>query len=88
VLASARKQTRSIREKDLKRHMTNTDTSVDSRGSVLLDDKSDSLGGDTEGAPIKLSPREDYQVQQALGYLKSFEVFERMGKKRAETTKQ
>lgn len=93
VLAEARKSESSIRERDLKRHMTNPEKRPDYRQEEL-----DSLGkrsiksstikpDDLESQPVKFNPREDYQVQQAFGYLKSFEVFERM-KKKNETVQQ
>ncbi len=84
VLASARRQSKSIREKDLKRHMTNTDKEQDSRSSEASLDKADASESESESGPLKFKPREDYQVAQALGYLKSFEVFERMGKKKVQ----
>jgi carboxyl-terminal processing protease len=84
VLASARKQAKPVREKDLKRHMVNPDKG---RDSTTASGESDSKPSDSpsevddEGAPFKFNPREDYQVSQALGYLKSFQVFERISRK-------
>ena len=85
-VASARRQSKSIREKDLKRHMTNTDKQAESLagGAEASSDKTDGSEIESESGPLKFKPREDYQVGQALAYLKSFEVFERMGKKKVQ----
>ncbi len=40
-----------------------------------------SAGGSEEDdfAPVKMNPKEDYQVKEALNYLKSFEIFKKIG---------
>ena len=81
VLASARKQSKSIREKDLKRHMVNTDKTVEGKSASVESESAKKEESEDEGAPFKFNPRDDYQVSQALGYLKSFQVFERITKK-------
>jgi carboxyl-terminal processing protease len=82
VLADARKQSKAVREKDLKRHMVNPEKGAEAPASASTAASPDNDGdsGDAAG-PVKFSPREDYQVTQALGYLKSFQVFERIHRK-------
>ncbi|NDD92789.1 S41 family peptidase [bacterium] len=97
VLAEARRNAESPREKDLKGHMTNPDKNPDYRPEELenlgkkseksFEKNSDKKPDDSESEPVKFNPKEDFQVRQALGYLKSFEVFERL-KRKPETTKQ
>ncbi|MEN9723879.1 MAG: hypothetical protein RJB38_1865 [Pseudomonadota bacterium] len=87
VLAEARKGATSVRERDLKRHMSNPESAPDYRTEELerLGKKTQSPGDtkpeESSSQPLKFNPKEDYQVRQALGYLKSFGVFERMTKK-------
>jgi len=81
VLASARKQSKSIREKDLKRHMVNPDKTAEGKSASGESESAKKEESEDEGAPFKFNPRDDYQVSQALGYLKSFQVFERITKK-------
>jgi carboxyl-terminal processing protease len=93
VLAEARRSDNSLRERDLKRHMVNPDGNSDYRMEELESigkkpaKPSESKPDDSESQPVKFVPREDYQVRQAVGYLKSFEVFERL-KRKPETTQQ
>jgi carboxyl-terminal processing protease len=35
-------------------------------------------GADDDMAPLKMNPREDYQVREALNYLKSYDVFRKL----------
>ncbi len=93
ILAKARRSGGSVRERDLKRHMTNPDRRPEFQPEELeaLGQKSSStessIPENDEQQPLRFNPREDYQVKQALGYLKSFRVFERLGRK-AEAVKQ
>jgi carboxyl-terminal processing protease len=93
VLAEARRSDNSLRERDLKRHMANPDGNSEYRMEELESigkkpsKPSESKPDDTESQPVKFVPREDYQVRQAVGYLKSFEVFERL-KRKPESTQQ
>jgi carboxyl-terminal processing protease len=41
-------------------------------------DKSPALAEDDELAPLKMNPKEDYQVREALNYLKSYEIFQKI----------
>ncbi len=89
VLAEARKKQESLREKDLKGHMVNPDGSgaSDSKRPEFLPEELETLGSAKaaqeqkgEGSkqddePLRIQPKEDFQVRQAAGYLKSFEVF-------------
>jgi carboxyl-terminal processing protease len=42
-------------------------------------DKDDKDVADDELTPLKMNPKEDYQVQEAVNYLKSFDVFKKLG---------
>lgn len=66
LLEKAKRAQVRTREKDLKRHMTNPDKDEDAAKK------------DDDGA--KFNPKEDYQVKQALNYLKSLEFYDRSGK--------
>lgn len=96
VLADARRKQDGMRERDLKGHMVNTDE-VEQEGGKHSDfhkeelemlsrkrEESRSVGKEEE--PARFSPREDYQVREALNYLKSYEVFKKLAAtERAET---
>lgn len=92
LLAQAKIKKDSTRERDLKGHLVNPlggkngdefsiqefkdkgkSPAKDKKESGLSDD--DDLG---EMLPIKFNPKEDYQTQQSLRYLKSFEVFKKI----------
>jgi carboxyl-terminal processing protease len=94
LLAQARIRRDSTRERDLKGHLVNPvkaknpdEFSVeefkekvkvsarDKKGSADAEDEEDDSG---EMIPIKFNPKEDYQTQQSLRYLKSFEVFKKI----------
>ncbi len=89
VLAEARKKQESLREKDLKGHMVNPDGSgtSDAKRPEFLPEELETLGSAKEAQerkgesskqddePLRIQPKEDFQVRQAAGYLKSFEVF-------------
>jgi carboxyl-terminal processing protease len=93
LLSQARIKLENFREKDLKGHMVNTDSSnVEDKGGkefkkeeleTLSKDKkgkgSDKAGKDEDDmTPYRMNPKEDYQVRQALTSLKSFEVFKKI----------
>jgi carboxyl-terminal processing protease len=94
LLAEARRKGDAFREKDLKGHMVNTDEDKDSssvrefkeeelRTLGKKSEKSDSKDSkkkseEDEMAPMKFNPKEDYQVQEALNYLKSYEIFKKL----------
>ncbi|MBC7395827.1 MAG: S41 family peptidase [Bdellovibrionales bacterium] len=93
LLDKAKIKRDSTRERDLRGHLINTQT-VSSRDEFSIQefkekgiakpikDKKDA--GMTEDddfgdmMPIKFEPKEDFQTQQALKYLKSFEVFKKL----------
>jgi carboxyl-terminal processing protease len=92
LLAEAKRKTEAFREKDLKGHMVNTDEEAASKDKEkgefkkeeleTLAKKKDKDGKATkeedEMAPLKFNPKEDYQVQEALNYLKSYEIFRKL----------
>jgi carboxyl-terminal processing protease len=86
LLAEARRKSESFREKDLKGHMANPDgeEAKDFKKEELESigkkkgDKSDKSKEDDDMAPMKFNPKEDYQVREALGFLKSYEVFKKI----------
>lgn len=72
------------REKDLPGHMTNEEKDEFSREELdnidakkkKDDDKSKSAEDDM--APMKFEPQKDYQVREAVNYLKSYEIFKKL----------
>ena len=90
LLAQAKIKRDSTRERDLRGHLVNpvssanrddfsvqefkdkSKTPKDKKDVNLIDDDADDM------MPIKFDPKEDYQTQQALRYLKSFEVFKKI----------
>lgn len=91
LLDKARIKKESTRERDLKRHLVNQSKQDPGRDDFSLQElkeggkKSDAsekrLSEDEDSAdmsPIQFNPTEDYQTQQALKYLKSYEVFKKL----------
>lgn len=90
LLAQAKIKRESTRERDLKGHLVNTQSA--NRDAFTLQEFKDGakkkdgtndrgLGDDVDAGdlmPIQFNPKEDYQTQQALNYLKSFEVFKKL----------
>ncbi|RYZ71348.1 MAG: S41 family peptidase, partial [Proteobacteria bacterium] len=73
LLERARKTGNSIREKDLRGHMVNT------QNQPVVSDE------DEEALPrADVAPKADYQVIQALNYLKSFEFYQRSATPKSE----
>lgn len=77
LLNLAKKKTEIFRERDLRGHMTNPDLKIST--TMNEDDEGDKKS--TE--PTKFNPKDDYQVQQAINYLKSFELYQKLGQPRA-----
>lgn len=92
LLAQAKLKRESTRERDLRGHLVNPIASSTTRDEFSVQefkdkakfgkDKKDDLLADEEDygdmAPIKFNPKDDFQTQQALKYLKSFEVFKKI----------
>jgi carboxyl-terminal processing protease len=94
LLSEARKRGESFRERDLRGHMVNTDPleNGDSGAkeflkedldAMILKDAAPSTKGDKRKAladeePVRMNPREDYQVREALNTLKSYEILARL----------
>ena len=87
LLDKARIKRESTRERDLKGHLINPATTAARDDFTIQEFKDKSKGGvkkdsseeeEVDGmSPIQFNPKEDYQAQQALKYLKSFEVFKK-----------
>lgn len=88
LLAQAKVKREATREKDLRGHLANPQTTAaavhdaftirelkDTKKPIVANSADDD---DPELAPINVNPKEDYQVQQAMKYLKSFEVFKKI----------
>jgi len=71
VLAAAKKRRETFRERDLRRHLKNPERGESEDGDAK------EVAKDEE--PNKLNPKEDEQVKQAVNYLKSFELFKKVG---------
>jgi carboxyl-terminal processing protease len=86
MLAKARVAKEIQREKDLKGHLkaSKSEESAPSRESYTVDELSvpererSSEPGNEDLRPIRMDPKTDYQIQQAIRYLKSFEVFRQL----------
>jgi carboxyl-terminal processing protease len=90
LLAEARRKQDYVRERDLKGHMVNKeedDGAKEFRKEELeligkkkdKDAKTDpKKSDDDEMSPLRFNPKEDYQVREALNYLKSYEVFKKL----------
>jgi carboxyl-terminal processing protease len=86
ILAKARLAKEVQREKDLKGHLkaVQSESAVKSGDIYTVDElsvpeaerSSDPTNDDLK--PVKMNPKTDYQTQQAVRYLKSFEVFKRL----------
>ena len=48
------------------------------KGDKSSPEKTDKKGEDDDFVAVKLNPKEDYQVQEALNYLKSFDLFRKL----------
>jgi carboxyl-terminal processing protease len=91
LLNQAKIKRDATRERDLRGHLVNTQSAANrdafslqefKDGAKKKDGTPDKGMGDDDDAgdlmPISFNPREDYQTQQALNYLKSFEVFKKL----------
>ena len=90
LLAKAKIKRDSTRERDLRGHLVNPQ-SIAARDDFSIQEfkdktkaplpvKKDALDDeeDSDMLPIQFNPKDDYQAQQALKYLKSFEVFKKI----------
>ncbi len=77
LLSQAKKKAEIFRERDLRGHMANPDEKT----STTMSENDDADKKASE--PLKFNPKEDYQVQQAINYLKSFEFYQKLGQPRA-----
>jgi carboxyl-terminal processing protease len=108
LLAEARRKQESMRERDLKGHMVNSEgepvegkesSGTGSGKEEYKKEELDSMVGKPKGksgkdgkggseeeelAPVRFNPKEDFQVREALNYLKSYELFKKLNA--AETT--
>lgn len=83
LLAKARVKGDALREKDLPGHIVNEDQ--DNSAEVILQD-GEALEittkkreeAEDEMTPVRVEPKQDTQVREALNYLKSFEIFQKM----------
>ncbi len=91
LLAEARKKREEgVRERDLRGHIVNQDQPVEKTPEAdrpefspeeleqLGENKGDSNREADDFAPQPFRPKEDYQVHEALNYLRSYEVFKRL----------
>lgn len=93
VLAEARRKNLFLREKDLKGHMPNPDDADDHDSGTIAQDvdeeNADTLANnpsskttdkstEEDWTPVKFDPKKDYQVQMALKYIKSYDVFKKL----------
>ncbi len=93
LLADAKRKSDYLRERDLKGHMVNTDDpgakefkkeeleNLAKKKKDKNDKSTDKSKDEDDMSPIKFVAKEDYQVKEALNYLKSFEVFKKISAK-------
>jgi carboxyl-terminal processing protease len=84
LLAEARRKNDGVRERDLKGHMKNADSDefeleeLRSLGKAETPAKAEPAEAGGDSKPLVFKAREDYQVQEAINHLKSFDVFQRI----------
>lgn len=92
LLAEARRKSEATRERDLKGHMVNTgnaDLKDTKHAEEFKKEELEALSqtgkkadkadlAKDDGLPQKLEPKEDYQVREAVNYLKSYEFFRKL----------
>jgi carboxyl-terminal processing protease len=87
LLAQAKRRSESIREKDLKGHIVEPEIGQASQEDFKKEeldqlakskDSEQKENLDDDLKPLLFVPAEDYQVKEALNYLKSYDVFKRM----------
>jgi len=85
LLAKARIESKFIREKDLPGHIAGRKSekrphfSMDELQNLeTTDSNSESDKGKKDMEPTRFDPKTDYQVQEALNYIKSFEIFKKL----------
>ena len=91
LLAEARRKQDYLRERDLKSHLINAEGGDSAKEfkkeeieAMLKKDKKDDkdknkdTDKEDEMAPMKFNPKEDYQVREAVNYLKSYEIFKKI----------
>ena len=77
VLADASRKSNFMREKDLKKHMSNSTLSTDEEKELLAEKNSSTIAKEDLQKPI--AAKDDYQVIQALNYIKSYQIFKAAG---------
>jgi carboxyl-terminal processing protease len=75
ILDQAKRKGGSYREKDLKGHMINPDLAPGSDGESVASE---------DDTAARYQPKEDFQVRQAVGYLKSLDFVKKMGQSQAQ----
>jgi carboxyl-terminal processing protease len=80
ILAKARTHRETFRERDLRGHLKNPASSVAKTDEDDDDDDNDDAKETSKNdGPTRFNPKEDEQVRQAVNYLKSFELFKKVG---------
>jgi len=88
LLAKARIEHESVREKDLPGHITNehaddfSTKELEALASKKEGDPKNDDSKDEEMTPDRTTPKQDYQVVEAVKYLKSFEIFNNLSQSR------
>ncbi|MEW6055750.1 MAG: S41 family peptidase [Bdellovibrionota bacterium] len=83
VLDDAKKKGTFLRERDLKHHMGNEDgkefAPEELMGEAKTEDLKDAKAAEKEETVKPFVAKEDYQVRQALNYIKSYQIFRAAG---------
>lgn len=86
LLNEARRKHEGVRERDLRGHIVDPDAPSKEQREEFRREELESLSKkptEEESRPMRFVAKEDFQVIEALNYLKSFDVFKRMGQKSA-----
>jgi len=84
LLSEAKVRRDGIRERDLKRRIRNLQGDADATEELIDERRSEAPG--LKQAATRIVPREDFQVREAVNYLKAFEIFRRMNRGTGEKT--
>lgn len=94
LLNEAKRKHDGVRERDLRGHIVNPEAGSKEEREDFRREELESLSkkdsdrdskkpSEEESRPMRFVAKEDFQVSEALNYLKSFDVFKRMGQKSA-----
>src|SRR5690606_27828728 len=81
LLVSARRSGGGLREKDLKGHIVNPTLTEEEQKKASEKEEKETLAKEEnadEMQPLRFDAKKDYQVREAVNYLKSYELFKKL----------